>query len=139
MDQEPTKMDQEQPPKAYSMSVPSQEIYNTTIELLNDVHVLNSEQLSEKYREYKKMFPKLYNMCLNDPDQKHIVENLNMMLSIRESTITGKKSTFESNVIVGEYVAKKYLYPTIGEPTPQKKVEALNKIIKGTNETNDPK
>ena len=116
----------------FSMSVSSEEIYNNTVSLLRDVSSLNSEELSEKYSEYKKMFPKLYNMCLTDPDQKNIMINLVKMLNIRDSAKDGSKSIFEANVMAGEYIAKKYMYPIVGEPSPQKKVDALNKILKSS-------
>ena len=51
-------------------------------------------------------------------------------LNIREDVKVGAKTDLEANVQVGEYMAKKYVYPKTGEPTIAEKKEALRKIMK---------
>ena len=51
------------------------------------------------------------------------------MLDLREEVSTGLKSEIEANVQISEYMAKKYVYPQMGEPSKEQKKDALRKIL----------
>ena len=70
----------------------------------------------------------------NNEDSNLFLRQLSVMLNIRQEVIDGTKSDIEANVQVSEYVAKQYIYPTVGEPTQEQKNNALNKILKKHND-----
>jgi len=114
------------------MNVSKDEIYNTCVNIMTDARVLTNHDLQNKYYDFKEKFLKLYEMCAYaaDADKPYILGELKKLLNIREEVISGTKEEIAANVQVGEYVAKKHLYPVIGEPTMEQKKVALKKIIK---------
>jgi hypothetical protein len=114
----------------FSMDIDANEIYIVVCQLLKDIKKMNSTDLKEKYAAFEKKFPKVYNACISDPDHDSIKETMSYMLNKREYVKKGEISTFESNVHVGEYMAKKHIYPVVGEPTKNQKSEALHKLMR---------
>lgn len=112
--------------KEFTMDISSKDIYFKVTQLLKDVKILTRDELDEKYSDFITKFPKLYNTCLNDPDQESILKNLKKMLETRERTLKGELSSVKANAFVGEFVAEKYLYPSAGV-TPRKLTEAEKK------------
>lgn len=109
-------------------------IYETTKAIIEDVKTLSREELDIKYEKFKTDFYKLYETAIiksaTPYDTSMFLRELAIMLAIRQDVISGKKTDIEANIQVGEYMAKKYVYPKTGEPTIEQKKVALKKIVK---------
>ncbi len=92
----------------------------------NDKHILTQNDLDEKYKDFKKTFPKMYETILTND---HSYEHLKNMLSIRSKMKSKNISNVAGNVQAGEYLSRQYLYPVVGEPSLEQKKEALQKIL----------
>ena len=110
---------------------PKKEILETCEKIKEDVDSLTSKELSQKYRQFQKTFPKFYELLLqNEPG---LFEQLKLQLSIRDEINDGSKSELEANVQLGDLYGKKYVYPITGEPSTKEKKDALRKIIQKEN------
>lgn len=106
---------------------PKREILETCEKIKNDVDLLTTKELVQKYRQFQKTFPKFYELLLqNEPG---LFEQLKLQLNIREEINVGSKSELEANVQLGDLYGKKYVYPITGEPSIEEKKDALRKII----------
>jgi len=106
-------------------------IYSNASNLISDLDNLTLEEVEKKYSEFRIDFPKVYDLCLNSDSTT--LPNLRLMLKIREEVKTNSKSEIEANVQVSEFFAKKYVYPKTGEPSLERKKEAIQKIMSGKN------
>jgi hypothetical protein len=119
-------LDSERPQRLGS-EWPKQEILDTLRKVQEDSDKLCTSDLDTKYLEFKRTFPRFYDKCLlNEPGTYNEIK---MMLDVREKMSTGSVSEIEANVQISEYMAKKYVYPQMGEPTKEQKKDALRKII----------
>lgn len=125
-----TEQQQEEEVPKFSMDTPAKDILITSSNIIKDREILNTQDLQTKYADFKTQFPKLFDICSTDPDVDSIKKNLINLLRIRESVKKGDKSTIEGNIAAGEFIAEKYVYPTI-KPTEEDKLRAYNKIMKG--------
>jgi hypothetical protein len=107
------------------------EILETCEKIKNDVDILTAKELSQKYREFHKTFPKFYELLLQN--EQGLYEQLKLQLNIRDEINSGSKSELEANVQLGDLYGKKYVYPITGEPTTKEKKDALRKIISKKN------
>lgn len=113
------------------MNYSKEEIYNTAVAIMDDLDKLNAQELEQKYMWFKEHFFKLYDTCITimPEEREKTLRELNVLLGIRDQRKAGTISNIESNVQVTEYMAKKYVYPIVGEPTKEQKKEAIRKII----------
>ncbi len=121
------------------MNYSKEEIYNTAIAIMDDLDKLNAQELEQKYMWFKEHFFKLYDTCITimpEEREKTLME-LKVLLNIRDQRKAGTISNIESNVQVTEYMAKKYVYPIVGEPTKEQKREAIRKIIQADKKDNN--
>lgn len=116
-------------PKRLGAEWPKDEILRDILNIQRDLDVLTRVELDAKYIEFKRTFPKFYEKCLLN--EKSTFNEIKMMLDLREEVSTGTKSEIEANVQISEHMAKKYVYPQMGEPSVQQKKDALRKIISG--------
>lgn len=113
--------------ETYSIEIDYKYIYTTAINIIKDSQTMSSDDLLEKYSEFQKKIKKLYELCITDPDGVPYI--LAKMLQERENMKTGKESVLNTNVKIGEFVAQKFMYPHVAEPTLEQKREALSKIV----------
>jgi hypothetical protein len=106
---------------------PKEEILETCEKIKIDVDILTTKELSKKYYEFKKTFPKFYELLLLN--EHGLYEQLIIQLNIRDDINSGSKTELEANVQIGDFYGKKYVYPITGEPTTKEKKDALRKII----------
>lgn len=107
-----------------------EEILNKFKEIMDDTKKLTSKQIETKYMKFKEIFPKLYEMAINNEGQKSI-DTLSMMLKITEKKQEGKLNTFESNLAVGEELGKKYIYNKVGyQPSKEDYIRAISMLQK---------
>ena len=111
------------------METDKTEIYIIVNKIIDDKELINLDELSEKYGDFKTKFPKLYDMVINHQNKTEFLRELCLLLDLREDVLTGRKSEIEANVQTGEYFGKKYIYPITGEPTHEQKKTALTKIL----------
>lgn len=110
------------------MDISKEEILQTAEDLIPDSKLLPAEELEAKYGPFKARFPKLYEMCVLGDEGA--LKTIAMMLGVRQERIDGTKSELASNVQIGEYFGKIYVYPKTGTPTLEQKKVALKKIVK---------
>ena len=96
------------------------DIYNECIQIINDKKIFNYQELNEKWSTFKTNYSQLYNMLT--------IENnidLNMLKFMCEMTEKNKSSSkdekLENEFIVGDVLAKKYLYDKFQEPSVEHK------------------
>jgi len=111
------------------MDLNKNEIITTVYAIISDKDLLNLEELSEKYSDFKTKMPKLYEMTITHQNKQEFLRELSLLLDRREDVITKRKTEIEANVQTGEYFGKKYIYPLTGEPTLDQKKTALTKIL----------
>jgi hypothetical protein len=97
---------------------------------------LTEKDIQIKYKEFMEKFPKLYYSCMT-PDFN--MNTLNMMLNYRTKAETENIPDMVRDVTIGESIAKKYLYPVVGEPTIDQKKKAARKVAEKyyTNDANN--
>lgn len=113
------------------MNTPREEIEKTVKQLLKDVYTHTPVELEAKYKDFKENFFRLYTKCLETTPATvpQTLKELNTFLNIRDEVLSGKKSSLEANVQVGDYMGKKYVYPITGEPTKEQKLEYIKKAV----------
>lgn len=99
--------------------------------ILNDTIDKNDEY------EFLQQFPKLHEICLiikyetNTNAKKEMRMMLNKMIDERERIKTGKTSTVNANVKIGQMMAKKYIDPITNEkPTHEQMMKHMPQILK---------
>ena len=97
--------------------------------IFTDRDLLTSDEINEKYAQFKEKFPKLFEAALEYENKEEFLHELDNMLRIR-STRSTKTSEIATNVSIGEHFGRKYIYPLVGEPSQAQKTVALQKIIK---------
>ena len=97
----------------------------TVTELKNDSVVLSEKSIRDKYSEFIERFPKLYYTCISP---EFNINTLRAMLDYRNKAETENIPNLVRDVTMGETMAKKYLYPVVGEPSIEQKKKAAAKV-----------
>lgn len=110
--------------------------YNECINIIEDKKKLNHNELTEKWDNFKKKFPQLYQM-LTITD----TVDLNMLKffcdTAEKQQMLSKEEQLENEFEIGDTLAKKYIYDKFPEPSQQQKEyikETLRKKL-NNNET----
>ena len=93
--------------------------------LRSDSLTLTESQIESKYSEFKEKFPKLYYTALTPNFNYVMFEN---MLNYRNKAERDNIPDLVRDVTIGEEMAKKYLYPVVGEPSIKEKKKAAKKV-----------
>lgn len=105
--------------------------YSECLNIMNDKKQLNHSQLSEKWENFKKKFPKLYEMLtLNDSIDMNLLKFL--CDTAEKQQKLSKDEQIETDFEIGDKLADKYIYDKFPEPSPQQKEfikETLRKKI----------
>ena len=117
------------------MNLNSEYIINTFYSYQLDKTFKTEDELNEKYLEFRRKYPKIYDNFVNG---LFTVEKFKQLLSIHNNIYnntagTHKKKNFESSAKISETLAKEYLYPVYGEPSQQDKNKARLKAMKKLN------
>jgi hypothetical protein len=103
-------------------------IIDTVESFQYDVCTKTTDEIEDKYDEFKQMFPKLYWTCL---DPNFNLEELIGLLNIRDEASRNNTPDLVRDTTIGEHYAKKYVYPVVGEPTiEEKKIAARKAVLK---------
>jgi hypothetical protein len=94
--------------------------YNECINIIEDKKKLNHNELTEKWDNFKKKFPQLYQMLtITDP------VDLNMLKffcdTAEKQKNLSKEEQLENEFEIGDTLAKKYIYDKFPEPSEQQK------------------
>lgn len=104
------------------------DIYNQCLDIINDKNQLNYQDLNTKWKTFKEKYPQLYNMLTIES-----TIDLNMLKFMCEMCEKNMKSTkeeqLENEFMVGDVLAKKYLYNKFNEPTSEHK-ELIKKSLR---------
>ena len=100
-------------------------ILDTVKKLRHDCVYLKESEIESKYSEFKDNFPKLYYTTLTPNFNMTMLEN---MLKFRNKAEQENIPDLVRDVTIGEEMAKKYLYPVVGEPTVEQKKKAAKKV-----------
>jgi len=100
---------------------------NTIKSIINDQKVLNNNQLLRKYHTFSEKYPKTW---INILDSTFNINQLERNVLLYERYYKNSKGThenkrFQADVGFGEHLAKKYLYPTTGNPSNEQKNKSL--------------
>lgn len=102
-----------------------EEIINTVETIRKDSTNLTEQQIKVKYETFIEKFPKLYYTCITP---EFSMATLKTMLSYRTKAKVDNIPDMVRDVTIGETMAKKYLYPVVGEPTVEQKKKAAGKV-----------
>jgi len=108
-------------------------ITETIESVRKDSLYLTERDIQTKYSEFIEKYPKLYYTCIT-PDFDF--KTFNTLLEYRDKAEKDNIPNLVRDVTVGETMAKKYLYPVVGEPTIEQKKKAASKVAQkyyGTN------
>ena len=100
-------------------------ILDTVKNLRKDCVYLRESEIESKYADFKEKFPKLYYTTLTPNFNINMLEN---MLNYRNRAKEENIPDLVRDVTIGEEMAKKYLYPVVGEPTIEQKKKAAKKV-----------
>ena len=100
-------------------------IIETVGEIRKDSLYLTEKSVQAKYSEFIEKFPKLYYTCIT-PDFDF--KTFHTMLKYRNKAEQDNIPDLVRDVTIGETMAKKYLYPVVGEPTIEQKKKAAAKV-----------
>jgi hypothetical protein len=95
--------------------------------LRKDSLYLKESEVKEKYSEFIEKFPRLYSLSI---EPNFDIKSIEMMLNFRQKAIDENMPDMVRDVTIGEELAKRYLYPVVGEPTINQKRDAAKKIAK---------
>lgn len=105
----------------------SKKIMDTVENLRKDSCYKNGDELVGIYGEFRDQFPKLFYTCL-EPDFN--MQELGNLLKIRDNATKENTPDIVRDTTVGEFYAKRYVYPVTGEPTLEEKKKATKKVAK---------
>lgn len=94
--------------------------------LKQDIYTKTKAQIETDYADFKERFPKLYDSCMLSDFS---MDDLEKILNIREGYRDGEKTKLETEITVGEYMGKRFVYNNVEEPTMEQKKEAIRKIV----------
>lgn len=97
----------------------------TVDEIRKDSMVLTERDIKVKYGEFIEKFPKLYYTCI---EPNFDFNTFNIMLGYRDKAEMDNIPDLVRDVTIGETMAKKYLYPVVGEPSIEQKKQAAVKV-----------
>jgi hypothetical protein len=100
-------------------------IIETVKELRDDANTMPERDIKAKYDTFIEKFPKLYYTCIAP---NFDMKTLETMLQYRNKADNENIPNLVRDVTIGETMAKKYLYPVVGEPSIQQKKEAAAKV-----------
>jgi hypothetical protein len=100
-------------------------IVDTVGELRYDYVTMTERDIRSKYAVFIEKFPKLYYTCI---DPNFDMKTLDTLLQYRNKAENENIPNLVRDVTIGETMAKKYLYPVIGEPTIEQKKKAAAKV-----------
>jgi len=94
--------------------------YDQCLIIINDKKKLSYLELNDKWAKFKEKYPQLYNMLTITEiiDFKMLEFMCNMS---EKQTELSKEDQLESDFVVGDMLAKKYIYNDIQEPTNEQK------------------
>jgi hypothetical protein len=110
----------------------SEEVLNKFKEIIRDTKILNKEQIELKHAVFKQIFPKLYEMALNNEGEKSI-KTLEMMLGVKKKQNKGELNIFQSNLVVGEELGKQYIYNKVGHNPSKEDYERAIRLLEKQN------
>jgi hypothetical protein len=101
--------------------------------VIKDSKNLSSEQLENKYSEFKHRFDKLYQIAIYSVTTGTVqqsLQKLEMMLKARENMQSGKASKMSTDMFVGNFLGKEYIYPLTQNPSAEDYKRAIDTITK---------
>lgn len=107
------------------MDLSNEEILTLVDSLRLDSKTMNESGIKLKYADFIEKFPKLYYLALTPGFNKVMLTN---MLNYRTKAKKENIPDLVRDVTIGEEMAKRYLYPVVGEPTIKQKKEAAKKV-----------
>jgi hypothetical protein len=113
------------------MNWSNQDITNSFYGIIRDAKNLNSEELSDKYVDFKESFSKLYSVAIDAVVNDRVQDANNMlqiMLDARKKMQDGKMTKLTTDMFVGNQLGKKYIYPKTNNPSQEDYMQAFNKI-----------
>ena len=113
------------------METDSKEILDTFDSMIRDSTILDLESFENKYSSFKEKFEKLHQMTIDSIKRDNVQETrkiLCMMLDSRNNLKNGKVNELNTDLLVGNYLGKKYIYPKVGNPSQNDYNKAVKKI-----------
>jgi hypothetical protein len=90
------------------------------VELIRNTDVPNKAVYFEnKYSNFKKKYPKLYDMACNQPNMD--MKNFEFMLSMLSKMQSSDISQYDASAEVGQFMYDKYIHENIKDLPPTKK------------------
>ena len=83
----------------------------------------SSDFLNDKYKTFKKKYPKTYEMCIS-PDYND--KYMNYIINQRQDLVN--KSQNEKDMEVGMKFAEDFVFPVTGKPDKKDLKDAMNKV-----------
>jgi len=93
--------------------------------LRSDSVLLSEKNVKIKYSEFFEKFPKLFYSSF---EPNFDFSTFETMLQYRNKAEAEDIPDLVRDVTIGETMAKKYLYPVVGEPTIEQKKKAASKV-----------
>lgn len=114
----------------------NQNTFNNCLEILNDKKKLTKLDIDNKYIEFKKKYPRLFDMLtLNDDIDRNMLKflcdkadeqnNLNKI-----NTEESKDKQIENDLEVGDFLAQKYIYDKFNINQSDEEKDKIKKQIK---------
>lgn len=99
--------------------------------LLKDMETLTFGQINDKYSDLKEKCPKLFEYITTNEKNNIDMNILEQMLSLKERLDTNTIDKFQSDLILGETLGKKYIYTmdSVEEPSVEQKKQAVQKLM----------
>ena len=117
------------------MELNEQFIIDTNRKIKEDMKIMSRDNIYKKYKTFEEKYPKIFLSILDGVfDEKKLLELIDIR---RRSFEKYRKNDYEykklkSNIDVGEYLARDFLYPTLGEPSSEEKQKAYRKVLEKT-------
>lgn len=100
-------------------------IIETVKDIRKDSNILTEQAVKTKYSVFIEKFPKLYYTCTTP---NFDFKTFYTMITYRNKAESENIPNLVRDVTIGETMAKKYLYPIVGEPTVEQKKNAAAKV-----------
>ena len=104
------------------------DIYKKCLQIIDDKNTLNYQDLNNKWISFKEDYSQLYNMLTIE--NKIDLKMLKFMCEMSEKQKNcSKDESLENEFIVGDNLAKEYIYSKFNEPTNEQK-ELIKKSLR---------
>lgn len=114
----------------------NQSTFNNCLEILNDKKNLTKIDIDNKYIEFKKKYPRLFDMLtLNDDVDRNMLKFLCDKADEQNSlnkidTVESKDKQIENDLEVGDFLAQKYIYDKFNINQSEEEKDKIKKQIK---------